>query len=171
MELKKIIKKFSVFVKKYRYVAIILLVGLILMCLPTRGKANDNNKNNTEYISNQEDTPDLEESLSDILSHVNGAGKVQVLLTLRRGEETIYQTDSHISDNSDNNTSQIETVIISGVERDQNGLIKQINPPTYMGAIIICQGADRPNVRLAIVDAVSKATGLGADRISVLKMK
>jgi len=40
-----------------------------------------------------------------------------------------------------------------------------------MGAVIVCQGADDPQVRLSIVDAVSKVTGLGSDKISVLKMK
>jgi stage III sporulation protein AG len=36
---------------------------------------------------------------------------------------------------------------------------------------VICQGAADPAVRLAVVEAVADATGLGADRISVLKMK
>ena len=49
--------------------------------------------------------------------------------------------------------------------------MRQVNPPTYLGAIIICEGADDANIRLAVVDAVSKVTGLGANRISVLKMK
>jgi stage III sporulation protein AG len=40
-----------------------------------------------------------------------------------------------------------------------------------MGAIVVCQGGDQPTVRLAILDAVSKVTGLGADKISILKMK
>ena len=37
--------------------------------------------------------------------------------------------------------------------------------------LIVCEGGDDANVRLSIVDAVSKITGLGADRISVLKMR
>ena len=43
--------------------------------------------------------------------------------------------------------------------------------PVYQGAIILCQGADSPSVRLAITQAVSKVTGLPTDRIAVLKMK
>ena len=113
----------------------------------------------------------LDESLSDILSQIKGAGNVRVLLTLQRGEETIYQTDSHTTEGSDSYSAQIDTVMITGSERGQSGLIKQINPPIYLGAIVVCQGADSPSVRLAVVEAVSKVTGLGADRISVLKMK
>jgi hypothetical protein len=40
-----------------------------------------------------------------------------------------------------------------------------------MGAVIVCQGADKPVVRLAIVEAVADATGLSTDTITVLKMK
>ena len=64
----------------------------------------------------------------------------------------------------------INTVIVSGNDRTESGLVRQINPPVYMGAIVVCQGADDPTVQLAIIDAVSKITGLGTHRISVLKM-
>jgi len=36
---------------------------------------------------------------------------------------------------------------------------------------VVCQGADRAGVRLAVVDAVKSVTGLSSDRITVLKMK
>ena len=49
--------------------------------------------------------------------------------------------------------------------------MRQENPAQYLGVIVVCEGADSPAVRLAIVEAVSDVTGLGADRISVLKMK
>jgi stage III sporulation protein AG len=65
----------------------------------------------------------------------------------------------------------METVIITDAQRAQQGLVKQVNPPVYLGAVVVCQGADRASVRLAIVEAVANATGLGADKISVLKMK
>ena len=63
------------------------------------------------------------------------------------------------------------TVLISGDNRAENGLLRQRNPPVYLGAIVLCQGADKASIRLAIVEAVTDATGLGSDRITVLKMK
>ena len=171
MELKKLTGRITVFFKKYRYVVIVLLIGIVFMCLPRESKLRDKDniiEDNTPYA---DEAPALGDLLSYILCHFDGAGNVLVLLTTQTGEETIYQTDSHTSVGGDNNSAQVETVIISGSERNQSGLIKQINPPPYMGAIVVCQGADSPIVRLAIVEAVSKVTGLGADRISVLKMK
>ena len=39
------------------------------------------------------------------------------------------------------------------------------------GAVIVCTGADDPKTRLNIVTAVSTYTGLGSDRITVLKSR
>jgi hypothetical protein len=63
------------------------------------------------------------------------------------------------------------TILTTDSDRNQTGLIHQKNPPVYRGAVVLTQGADDPAVKLAIVDAVGKATGLGADKIAVLKMK
>jgi stage III sporulation protein AG len=63
------------------------------------------------------------------------------------------------------------TVIVSNSDRANSGLITRIEAPKYMGAVIVCKGGNDPNVRLAIVDAVSKSLGLSSNEISVLKMK
>ena len=41
----------------------------------------------------------------------------------------------------------------------------------FTGAVILCQGANNAEVRLQVVEAVSAFTGLGSNRIMVLKMK
>ena len=62
-------------------------------------------------------------------------------------------------------------MILSGSDRSQTPVVQRMDPPTYLGAVILCQGADSPKVRLAVVDAVATATGLTTDKISVWKMK
>ena len=66
--------------------------------------------------------------------------------------------------------NRLVTVTVTDAQRNESGLVRQIVSPKYRGAIIVCGGADDPVVCLAIKDAVSNATGLGTDRISVLKM-
>lgn len=39
------------------------------------------------------------------------------------------------------------------------------------GAVVICQGAESSTVRLCVTNAVSVYTGLGSDKIRVIKMK
>lgn len=39
------------------------------------------------------------------------------------------------------------------------------------GAVIVCRGAGDPGVRLNVTNAVAAYTGLGSDKITVMKMK
>ena len=154
--------------KKYKYSILIVLVGLLLMAIPGKDQKSTNSAN-AGYTPVAEEK--IEERLSGILSMVSGAGRVEVVLTPAAGEEVIYQTDQDSTDADSSNHIKSNTVTVTDSGRNESGLIRQINPERYQGAIILCQGADDPAICLAIVDAVSKATGLGANKISVLKMK
>lgn len=153
---------------KYKYVWIVLICGIVIMMLPNPKVSAADSIDKMEEVINQQD---LSEQLSDVLSNIHGAGKVQVMLSIAEGEKTIYQTDSTYSDNGESKNTKVQTILITDSDRKETGLIHQKNPPIYMGAVVIAQGADDPSIKLAIVDAVTKATGLGADKISVLKMK
>jgi stage III sporulation protein AG len=137
------------------------------MVLPT-GKATEAE---TVITKAQDSILSVEERLAQILRQVKGAGEVQVLLTEASGEETIYQINGNTSSSDTSSSSKQDTVTITDSQRNEQGLVRQKNPPKYMGVVVVCQGGDQATVRLAIIDAVSKAIGLGADKISILKMK
>ncbi len=160
-------KKILEFGQKYRYALLVLLIGLGLMLLPGLEKKTDTS---VSQLTQEVKTVDISQQLEEILSQIQGAGKVQVMLTVAQGERIMYQTDEDLA-SGDSGTSRWDTVIITGTDRGQSGLIQQVIPPVYRGAIIVCQGAQNASVRLAIVEAVSNITGLGADKISVVKMK
>lgn len=149
--------------KEYRYVALVIGLGVLLMLLPG-GK-----REKPEPVTTAQPTEpaSLQQELENILCLVSGAGKVRVLLTQSAGEQILYQQDEE----DDSQSIRRDTVILSDSDRTQSGLVSQVLPPKYLGAIILCQGAESASVRLAILEAVAKATGLSADKISVLKMK
>lgn len=151
------------YVKKYRYILLVILCGIFLMAYPSRSDAEDIAEQPEVPLQKQET---LQTELETLLSQVEGAGKVHVLLTQAEGALTLYQTDEDVSTGPDTSDITRKTVIVA-----QTGLIRQINPPVYLGAVVICQGGNDPVVRLAVVDAVADATGLTSDRITVLKMK
>ena len=167
MDLKKIKSNAASLLKKNKYMLLVLAIGMVLLLIP--GKSSKEAQMQSPVTIQQEQKQEIDVTLAKILSKIDGAGEVQVFLTMSQGEETIYQTDTKTSESQTN--VQIDTVLVTDADRAQTGLVRQINPPVYQGAIVLCQGADSSTVRLAIVDAVSKVTGLGADRISVLKMK
>lgn len=169
MDFKELKKRINEWSGKYKYVGIVLLAGIILMMLPS--KPVDSTENGTNERIAETESLSLEESMENILSCVEGAGQVKVMLSISKGESAVYQTDSSYSQSENSTDTRTQTIIVSDSNRNESGLVYQKNPPVYQGAIVLAEGADNPQVKLAIVDAVMDVTGLGADRISVLKMK
>ena len=162
-------RKLTQWITKYKYAAIILLAGVALMLIPARADTTENTPQETMAVPLQ--TPNATQELEQILSMIHGAGEVKVMLSVSRGEETIYQSDPQNINEETGLVDKSATVIITDANRQEAGLVRQKNPQTYRGAIVVCQGGDNPSVCLAIVQAVSDVTGLGSDQISVLKMK
>lgn len=169
MEIRNFTQKLRQLTDKYKYAIVVLLIGLALLLIP--GKSSEpQNKEAAAPVATAQETF-TQESLVQILQSVEGAGKVRVLLSMATGEETVYQTDTEMSAAGESNDQSVKTVIITDSQRSEAGLIRQVNPAAYKGAIVVCQGADSPSVRLAVTQAVAKITGLGTDAICVLKMQ
>ncbi len=145
---------------RFRYPILILLLGLLLLALPGKtGRAQPEVPEQTEPSGLT-----LQEArLESLLSQIQGAGQVRVMLSLQTGEQTQYQTDTDGTEES--------TVLFSAGSGSQRALVRQVSGPQYRGAVIVCQGADQAQVKLALVQAVASVTGLGADQITVVKMK
>ena len=150
---------------KYKYPILVALVGLGLMLLPSEQGPPEPVEPPRAVESS------LEEKLEALLGRIEGAGQVSVLLTEKEGSQTLYQTDSQTDADDSGSRRTDDTVLIEDENRTESGLVRQTLGPVYRGAVILCQGADDPTVKLAVVEAVRCVTGLGADQISVQKMK
>lgn len=153
-------------VNKYKYVLLIVTLGIFLMLIPTEKKTEPPL---VASVTPESEQP-MEQRLEQILSQIRGVGKVRVMLTEQTGSETIYQVDEDRTEGEGSLRVKTETVILSG-SGTHSGLVQTVTPPTYLGAVIVCQGAGSSTVRLAVANAVSAVTGIGMDRISVLEMK
>lgn len=168
MEIKEISTKILDFIKKYRYAVLVLVIGMVLMNIPT-GRSQ---KSTGKKIESTQPSPEsAEDRLTQILHQIEGVGEVEVMLTEASGSENIYQTDEDLSGTSPNLPEKTQTVILKDSDRNEIPLIRKTISAKYLGAIVVCQGADDPAVRLALVDAVCKITGLGSDCVSIVKMK
>ena len=150
---------------KYKYPMLVALVGLGLMLLPSEQEPTEPAEPPRAVECS------LEEKLEALLGRIEGAGQVSVLLTEKEGSQTLNQTDSQTDADESGSRRTDDTVLIEDENRTESGLVRQTLGPVYRGAVILCQGADDPSVKLAVVEAVRCVTGLGADQISVQKMK
>lgn len=151
----------------YKYAALVLLLGVALMLIPQEKKSAPE----PPIIQQQPEEETLEERLETVLSQMDGAGEVRVLLSYETGEIKQYQMDEQIHTQQDESETQTQTVLLDNGSGGEAPITVKTIYPTYQGALVICQGADRAAVRLNIVKAVSDLTGLGSDKISVIKMK
>lgn len=110
----------------------------------------------------------LESRLEDLLSSIEGAGKTQVLITLRSGAETVYARDDRL-DSEEGRTQSEQSYVTLRDGSQESGLPLKTVSPQIRGVAIVCEGADDPAVRQAITQTVTAALGVGASHVSVVK--
>ncbi|MBR5571088.1 MAG: stage III sporulation protein AG [Oscillospiraceae bacterium] len=154
--------------KKYKFVALILLVGLVLMLLPTSG---GNAEGEPEERGDAYSLSQTEQRLESLLRNVQGVGQVKVMLTLKSGSTLELAKDSSTSvrDNETKRDSDVVTVSRGGGSEEV--VITQERYPVYQGAVVVCEGGGNSAVRLAVIETVSVLTGLGSDKITVVQWK
>lgn len=165
------LEKWTGLLKKYRLAALVVLLGVVLMLLPTGGKAQtsgDGGETLWETFSLEE----TEKRMAEVLGAIDGVGRVRIMLTLRASSTLRLAEDSSLSDSSSGQTKQEKQVLtVNRGSGRQEVVVTQQLYPTYQGAVVVCEGAGSSSVRLAVVNAVSVLTGLSSDRISVVKWK
>ncbi len=156
--------------KRYKYVLIVILAGVLLLVWPSGEKDGETAERTSGLTGAEEDfsVEALETRLGEVLSRVDGAGKVSVVLTVRSGMERVLATDATVEQSEGENRREETTVVISTGSGQEAVLVTQ-RYPTFQGALVVCQGGGDPEVRLLLTKAVSALTGLGSDRITVCK--
>ena len=126
---------------------------------------------------------ELESRLSDLLSKVEGAGKVEVMITLSQGAEIILaenmssnetwmQENDSAGGSRENRTKQAESskIMLQGTGGQQPLVIKEIVPKVE-GIIIVARGGDNILIKEALMNAAKTVLGVEMHKIQVLKMK
>lgn len=166
----QITKKCIAFGKKYRYPCLVLLLGLVLLLIPT-GENDDGEPVKSEVQSSAEGEFALEEftrEAEELLSGISGAGPVRLLLTLDTDGMGTFLSDESSRQDESGHERETQTVL---VEKDgaETPVTVSRTYPVFRGAVAICPGGENSQVILSIKEAISSLTGLGMDKITVLK--
>lgn len=179
---------------------IILIITIIIINFIWNGDSEDNETNTQTTDANKKlatqsynqttvSNTELEESnntivdeLEDILSNINGVGKVKVMITYSETSKTVpvYNEESSQQDteetDSEGGTRKItQTDTKKEVIYEENGeqktlITRSVISPTVEGAIITAEGAGDITVKTNIIQAVSAVTGLSTHKIQVFEM-
>ena len=156
-------------VKKRLFIIVAGIVGILLLVLSEfipEGEENVVITENDDEMSFTSYEKDIEERLKKLLESIDGAGKVQVMVTIESGDEKVYATESKKSENNEE-----KNYVLVDIEGSDSGLLLKIAQPEIRGVAIVCQGADSPTVRNAVVGAVTSVLGISSNRVNVSKMK
>lgn len=123
----------------------------------------------------------LEARVKEILSHVDGVGKVDVMIVLKSSGEKVIHTDGSSSrsvteeTDSGGGSRRIESeeendsAVLSSADGASSPIIEKELLPEVSGVIISASGGGSPQVRAEISSAMEALFGLPAHKIKVMK--
>lgn len=156
---------------KYKYVLLVAVLGAILLLWPMERKTGTAAipEGGGAPSSAGEDLENTEKAMEDILSKISGVGKVDVMLTLHSGGERVLAQDSSLRYSGPVQSPDTYERSSQPVTDGGGVIVTQEKYPQYRGALVVCEGGGNDTVRLQVIAAVSALTGLGSDRIAVVK--
>lgn len=173
-ELAEMLRKRLRAVPHTRWIVLLGIAGMLLILLS--GLLPDK-KPPPQTVSTAEGTPAaeqeayraaLESRLTALLSQMDGAGAVTVMVTLSGSAEQVYAEEVKVS-RSENSAQTESAPVLSRVSGDESALISETKSPPVQGAVILCTGGDHAAVRERITNAVSALLGIPAAQIYVGK--
>ena len=175
-------------------VFIIILIVTILIINMIWGTSDEKTEENTVHnttttklvngeAQENSNSDEVENSIKQILSKINGVGKVDVLITYSESSRVValYNENSKQSQTQEEDTNG-GTRTIEETNNDKEIIFKEENGekvpvtekivmPKMEGALIVAEGANNAEVKTNIIQAVEALTGLSTHKIQVLEMK
>lgn len=120
-------------------------------------------------------TDRTEKRMAEVLSKIEGAGLVEVMLTYRKTEEKkVAQQEIREESRGNENESlrtETEIVLLEDGKGNTLPLVLSADSPVVEGAVIVAQGGADPAVCAALNHAAQALLDVPAHKIAVLKMK
>ncbi len=112
---------------------------------------------------------DLVRQTEKLISQIEGAGKVSVMLTYEATEETVWAKDVNEKSEGEGGADTEEKYIIVDTSDGESGLAIKVIYPRIRGVAVVCSGGDDPVVNSRIKSLVSALFDIGSNRISIAR--
>ncbi len=167
---------------------ILILAGILLMviAIPTEEKRDREVtlEEREENVSMNEESyaESLERRLQNKLSKIEGAGRVEVMITLENYGESVVEKDNadstsrRVQEGAEGRNTTEETrevhmeTVYQDADRGKEPFVGSEKTPKIAGVLVVAQGADKTAVKQNISDAVMALFQIDVNRIKVVKM-
>lgn len=165
-------------------ILLLILAGVILAAssIPWNDKKEDGEsetvqKEETKTLVDYQN--EMEEKLERLISSIDGAGEVKVMVTFSASSEKILKENHEYVKSEEGKegeeNSQIENkqemVILEDAKGNQVAVVQKEITPQVEGAAIVAQGGGDARIKQQIIDAVKALLDIDVNKISVAKMK
>ena len=145
--------------KNNRLICLILIIGVVLMAVASVDK---NKKADVQpAVTSVEDE---EKRLANILSQIDGAGEVSVMITYYSSSEKNIAYETKVSSREKEESEDKKAVMTDG----EPMVVKEVYPKVR-GVIVTADGGGNSAVRSAISAAVTASLDVPAHRICIFK--
>ena len=168
--------------KKIQYLAVLLVIIVILaIYFASFSDSNNDNADDQATAVYEVSDDEIEEKLRQTLSCIEGAGKVEVMITYESSGEIIpaisvdtqssTTTDTDEDGNSTTSTENTQSEIVTISTSDGTAaLVLREDSPQVKGVLVIAEGADDIGVKLRLLEAVQTILDVSPDQVDVYKM-
>ena len=162
-------------IKHFEIIVVIVFCAILLLIYASTFNTKKSENVTTTTLTTEEYATYLENKLSNVLSHINGAGNVSVMVTLECGVEYVYATNkteettsSTVSGTTTSQTTITEEIILVSVSGKASPIILKENLPKVSGVVIVASGANNISVRLELQKAVEALLEIDENDIEIL---
>ena len=149
-----------------------LLLGILLLAAG-RSFSSSEGKTASPPQPAAKETADreTERRMAEILSKVEGAGQVDVMLTYRQTEEKNIAHNETREESGETLRTEYTAILLEDGDGATEPLILTEISPVVEGVVIAAQGADSPAVAASLNQAAQALLDVPAHKVAVLKMK
>lgn len=166
-------------------ILILLITVIAINAILSDGKEEEETVVNTIENNNvkfEASNTDLESRLEDILSKINGVGKVEVLINYSETEQVVAMYNENKKETATEEQDESggtrvikendvqKDVIFQEKDGEKIPITQKTIMPKIEGTIITAEGAGSTEVQEKIINAVEAATGLASHKIQVFEM-
>ena len=148
--------------KNNRLICLILIIGVVLMAVASVDKNKKADVQPTAAVTSVED--EEEKRLANILSQIDGAGEVSVMITYYSSSEKNIAYETKVSSREKEESEDKKAVMTDG----EPMVVKEVYPKVR-GVIVTADGGGNSAVRSAISEAVTASLDVPAHRICIFK--
>ncbi len=182
----KLLEKFSDKKKVENLITFLILLVILIVALNSiynedESQAVENKEVNSLNTRNESYKTEFEIRLENILSKINGAGEVNVMVSYENEIKKIPMVDTKNittitseKDSAGGERKTEETNIEEIVIYESNGnlkspVIQEYTVPKILGVIVVAEGAKDMTVKEKLINAVTSITDVASHKIQVLE--